>query len=308
MQFFPRRYKGRRVLKKSHRTGFEFAVVAALCCICLLGASAPIGYERDVMYRPIQRGSTTEKVLVFSKMAHTEFAPRSIPAQPDPIDWYVTSGELSDPLGNLRTVMNFCTYAWADAYSWLQENYVEGWPHSRVKEDRLPINLGQTIGIAVATNAMRESGGIPGTLQGRGCVAESYSAVGTTDMLLSMGSSGGQAWGIIQWDGGRRYNLAQFCAASDLDPRSLKTQLLYLAYEYYASAEYGSYSELISTYSGAEVTLTNTAAAAEVFRAKVERGGVPHSGGPILENWGNKWDSAWGEKPAGGLFTYLTTE
>lgn len=304
MRFFPQRYKGRRVLQRHRRACLERALVAILCCICLLGASAPADCQNVIMSRPMQRSFTVDKARTFPTVVPMELAP-ALHARPD---WYTTSDELSDSLGNLQTIMNFCAYAWGDSYTWLQENYVAGWPHGRVKEDRLPLNLGQTIGIAVATNAMRESGGIPGTLQGRGCVAESYSAEGATDALLSMGSSGGQAWGIIQWDGGRRYNFAQFCAASDLDPRSLETQLYYLAYEYYASAEYGSYSGLISTYSDAEVTLINTVAATEVFRAKVERGGVPHSGGPILENWGNKWDSAWGEKPAGGLFTYLTTK
>lgn len=221
--------------------------------------------------------------------------------------WLVTTDEYQDTLGNAASIARFCADHWSDAYWWLRANYSGYWPHGPIKEDRAPIDLGWTIGMAIAANAMRESSCIPNTLQGGRSISPLLTATEVTNTLLSYGSSSGRAWGIIQWDGGRRYNFVRFCQASGVDPRSLEVQLHYMAYEYYASNEYKSYQRLVNWYLTADSSLASTKDAAEVFRADVERGGIPNSSNSILMSWGNKWNDAWGAKPAGGLYTYLNS-
>lgn len=308
MRFLPKRYKPKHLRKKSRKLRKWLLVFLLAVMFALLRAPAPVveagaaasDEPFNVSECPPPSSSATPTLIYTPEVEESV----EVPVESS---WYVTKDEYTDNLGNAMTITNFCAGEWADARTWLEENYTPGWPHGTVKDARPPIDLGETIAVAIAANAMRESICIPATSQGIGKVADERSAAEVTEWLLSQRCSCGRAWGIIQWDGGRRYNFALFCKASGFDPRSLETQLYYMAYEYYASEEYNSYRRLISKYATADASLENVKGAAETFRVKVERGGVAHAADPILENWGDKWSSAWGEKPPFGLYTYLTT-
>lgn len=223
-----------------------------------------------------------------------------------PGGWWVTEDELNDVRGNACTILNFCIYEWGNAKTWLQQNYVEGWPHGPVKESREPVTFSPVIAAGIVANAMRESSCTPATIQNGSDFdyRTATSAEVIAELRTYVGVSG-KAWGIIQWDGGRRDNFVTFCDVSGYDPRSLQTQLYYLAYEYYASSEYSNYATVFETYQSADYVLSTTQNAAELYRKKVERGGKERSADAILDNWGNKWSPSWGDKPGGGLFQYL---
>lgn len=332
MQLFKKRYVGKRVLKNSHKDipkAAAFPITAAVVCVLsaftLSHVSATENDAKDqlgVNVTPpvvMSAQSRSNRSIVTSQLsmtvqeamnqmvAPTPTTPTPTPIQtPTPTQWFVTADPSSDVRGNACTIYNFVAYQWDEARTWLQENYTEGWPFGRVKDERPAVELGPTIGMAIVANAMRESSCIPNNQQGRGPLSASVSNQEAINTLMSLGTKSGRAWGIIQWDGGRRENFLRFCNASGFDPRSLEIQLYYLAYEYYASTEFSNYSSLVSRYSSTAPTLSDVKEAAEVFRKKVERGGTQYSANGILENWGNKWNSAWGPKPSGGLFTYLS--
>lgn len=327
MHHYKNRYVGKRLMKKPEKLIIKRAALpTTLAAACLLTSVLALRVNAQPKPDAIKaeaRSAGTAPPLVLSytqnltrDTVEVDMPPPVVfdvveeePDIPEPVaqptTWWVTEDDASDVRGNACTIFNFVSSQWDDAYAWLQEHYTEGWPFGRVKSDRAPVELGPTIAMGIVANAMRESSCVANTQQGKGPVSSSLSAGDAISSLLSIGSSGGCAYGIIQWDGGRRENFLRFCRASGFDPRSLETQLYYMAYEYYASNEYSSYSALVKQYAAATPTLQNVEGAAELFRKKVERGGAAYSASPILESWGNKWHSSWGTKPSGGLFSYL---
>ena len=328
MHLYNKRYVGKRVLKKP---GWQFYQRASIPLALLIASSMSltmavhVSAEQETVYEtlPKSAGIAPPTVLSSNQSLMRETVERQFVAQVETVEeveepvvqqpvvqqpstWWVTEDETSDVRGNACTIFNFISTQWDDAYTWLQENYAEGWPFGRVKSTRPPIELGPTIAIAIVANAMRESSCIPNTKQGVGPISSSLSSSEAVSNLMALGTSSGCAFGIIQWDGDRRENFLRFCNASGLDPRQLEPQLYYMAYEYYASSEYSNYSSLVATYASSELTLRNAESAAEVFRKKVERGGSAYSSTPILETWGNKRHADWGAKPSGGVFSYFT--
>lgn len=288
------RYRGKRYMRRKVLIP-RILILGAILIICLTIAALAAGRgDAGVAEAPASSVCVEpERPTIYAE--EIELVVEE-PAEPD--------GPTPTQLENAQRIVDFVTTKWADAYVWLQENYNENWPHGPVKENRDPVDLSETIGIAIAANAMRESSCHPNISQSAGKIADDAESV--TQWLLGLGSKSGRAWGIIQWDGGRRYNFAQFCDASGFDPCSLDIQLYYLAYEYYATYEYGSYRVLISEYNESAPSLETVTEAAEVFREDVERGGTAHANEVILKTWGNKWDYSWGEKPEGGLYDYLS--
>lgn len=255
----------------------------------------------DATRQTAQSGAHT----LYAKMAAGD-TPTAGVVQVEPGDWWATEDPLNDVRGNACTILNFCMYEWANAKEWLQQNYTVGWPHGEVKEKREAVNFSAVIAAGIVANAMRESSCTPATIQnGSSFDYRSATVEEVIAELRTYQGVSGKAWGIIQWDGGRRDNFVTFCEVSKFDPRSLEIQLYYLAYEYYASSEYANYTELFETYQPVAYELVTVQNAAELFRKKVERGGTPGSADDILANWGNKWNATWGAKPGGGLFQYL---
>ena len=220
-------------------------------------------------------------------------------------EWYVTLDEKTDGIGNACTLFNFVAYHWDDARQWLIDNYNENWPLGPVREDRPAIEVGPTVAMGMVANSIIECGWIPATYEKNGSIQ-------TPDDLLALGDKYNHAWGMIQWDGGRRTNFARFCKASGFDVTSLEVMCYYLAYEYYASAEYNSYNKgLNSLFGDASPTLEKVGDAAYLFRKDVERGGGRQLARTICSNWTNRWNPSWGTKPSGGVFhlmnQYYTT-
>lgn len=83
------------------------------------------------------------------------------------------------------------------------------------------------------------------------------------------GSIGGYAFGLVQWDGGRRVELIKFAKARGKDWSDLETQLNYLKKELE-----GSEKAIISD--GTFKSTTDPAQAAVRFRVVFERAGIPH--------------------------------
>lgn len=223
------------------------------------------------------------------------------PVVVEPVEeWYVTEDEQVDRRGNAFTILNFLRMRMDDEVQWIKDNYVDGWPFGPLTNDEA-FEISDTVAVAIVANCWDESSCGPDTLQGGSLSGSAQQAL---SQLEGLGSTGGHAYGIIQWDGGRRSNFVQFCKASGFDPRSLEVQLHYLAYEAYVSSERSNYDSVLRNHNSLPYTVANVQRTAEVYRARVERGGTPYRSNAVIANWSNKWSSTWGPKPDGGWFAY----
>lgn len=294
----------------------SFAVLhiltAIACVFCLLFRAEPVIAEEA----PEPTLSVTEANRLFDVPMNYEEPPAFTPElltleriQPvvvSELDWWVTENDQTDALGNAVTAMNFLIYRFEDEVEWIRDNYTDGWPFGTVNDSVSPMYISPVIAEAIVANTWRECMCTPGTIQGGGWDVASMSASELLKKLEGLGTTNGKAWGIIQWDGGRRLNFVKFCKASGFDPRSLEVQLHYLAYEAYCSLEHPYYMTLLSRYNSATLCLDNVISCAETYRILVERGGTRGITERILRNWDNRWNYSWGDKPSTGLYVHLT--
>ena len=215
--------------------------------------------------------------------------------------WYVTTNEYTDRAGNLRTIFNFCAYDWAGVRQWLVEHESPDWPYGGVKDAYLAKNWGKPVAMAIAACTLRECAGVAdqlqymqraGTLHGSFGVEVSNAYVFTCLEKREYD----QGYGLIGWTFDALDDFIAFCKASSLNPRSLETQLYFMAYQYYASQMWHQRYTYLFSYETAEPTLENIQTIARIHTSCVGMGSVPSVVYPsptndvqrILANWGNK--------------------
>lgn len=237
-------------------------------------------YLKPVLQTP-KREHTVEPTLV----------PEVVAA---PIPWNISQGN-NDGLGNAVSIYRFLTTQWENELEWLTENYQPSWPYGVPCEANPVRNLNPNMAIAIAANSMRECSCNPSLVQGGG--SPQYS------------NAKGCAYGLFQFDGGIRWNYLRFADALGKPHDDLETQLHFVAYSYYSTGA-GFYQrwQKFSNLQDLELSFTNCVRAAEAFRIHWECGGTAGVTEEILRNWGNKWNSSWGDKPDGGLYNYLMKE
>lgn len=291
-------------MDKQHRTIVSINLFVLLLCVVNLLLPDPQVYAQEIVT------VTTIPTVVEGKSEYVKplvYAPvRPVTDHVEEPQWWVTSDEYSDSLGNAMTITNFLLYKFDAEVGWLQDNYVDGWPFGPVINTN-PLEVSEVVAVAIAANSWRECSCRPDTVQNGGWDIHGMTQQQLIDKLKDLGTTSGKAWGIIQWDGGRRLNFVSFCEASGYDPRSLEVQLHYLAYEAYCSTERSAYNTVLSRYNEVEMSLDTVTRCAESYRVLVERGGTEGITGRILLNWGNRWNYAWGEKPDGGWYDYALT-
>ena len=234
----------------------------------------------------------TGAVEVIEQEPETEPEPEPVEVEFVPV---VDTTYEDSKLGNIHRVYDFLTKEFADTRSYFTDELGISIP-----SDRPAINWSPLVAISICANAVAESE-CSQKSQNNWLTSQDSNTV--INSLIST-TGGGRAYGIIQWDGGRRTNFGKFCRTYGLDPLDVRTGCLFLAYEYYTTSEYANYYTMRKM-NDSSLTLENAIKCAEKFRAEVERGGTYDRNTPILKNWGNKWDYAWGDKPSGGLFEYL---
>lgn len=226
------------------------------------------------------------------------------PAQNGNIDraaWYVTTDEYTDHAGNLRTIFNFCAYDWAGVRQWLVENEKPDWPYGGVKDAYLAKNWGKPVAMAIAACTLRECAGLPDQLQYMQRAGTLHGAFGTEVsnhyvFTCLENRAYDQGYGLIGWTFDALDDFIAFCKASGLNPRSLETQLYFMAYQYYASDSWHQRYSYLFAYENLEPTLENVQKIAQIHTSCVGMGSLPTTVYPsptndvyrILANWGNK--------------------
>ena len=204
-------------------------------------------------------------------------------------------------MGNLRTIYNFCAFNWAGARQWLVENDNPDWPYGSVKNAYLAKNWGKPVAMAMAACTLRECAGVPDQLQymqRAGTLHGSFGKEVSNGYVFTCleNREHDQGYGLIGWTFDALDDFIAFCRASGLNPRSLETQLYFMAYQYYASDSWHQRYTYLFSYESAEPTLENVQTIARIHTSCVGMGSVPSVVYPaptrdveqILANWGNK--------------------
>ena len=226
--------------------------------------------------------------------------------------WYVTTDEATDNLGNLASLFNFLRMEFANAKEWLLANTTENDPLGSASKfaNVEPLDMHPTVAAALVINCIRESVGSPMLSEGKS--VEQYAAMTKEEVveeLLSRGSRGNSAWGIMQWDSGRRLNFATYCKNHDFDPRDMTVQFYYIAYEYYAdNYERQQWGKVFKACTGKEeFTRENVkewASAIAKYSIRCHSSVVVQND-YIADTWHNRWRDSFGEKNDGGAFGFI---
>lgn len=277
--------KRRRHRRKSHLLLWFIGICLLVLALVFLNLSLIIAENFATISTPnfTQSNAVTNYTIAREQSADsfTEVT------HPNRAEWFVSTSELTDEVGNAKSMYNFLTTQWADARQWCVDNYTDDWPLGKVRDSMPAVNLTPLEAAAIVANSLGECGWQPAITQ-NGSSVDVYTCTKEEfyDYLEGLGTVGGKAFGIIQHDGGRRLNMLKFFKATGTDPRDLEAQLRYLAYEYYADSYEGQqFNRFRTECENKELTADNFKQGAEAFRKHVERGGTSGRADPLTTTW-----------------------
>lgn len=273
-----------------------------VCSTLLVAAFYPVdtGTEYPIVTSVSASRASSQALAVYLYTPKaTDTASETEPALETVGEWYVTTDEYSDRVGNLCSLYNFFHQEWGNVRQWCVDNYVDGWPYGPVKDEYPATTFGVAVSMASAACCIRESSTVADNMQNMGTSSAFKGAIGTERSMdeafhILKHPARAQGYGLIQFTFSNLQDLVKFCEASNLDPRLMENQLKFMAYQYYSLSYMHSQYEYLEAHNDDDPTLNNVISLAYMHTSVIGMGNVPsrlysapnNAVRDILLNWG----------------------